>query len=265
MAGMFSNAAAYDGYMGRWSAKLAPLFLDFAGIHDGGRLLDVGCGTGALCRAAAEAAPRSEVVGVDPAQAFIEHARAQCTDPRITYDLGDALNLSYPDDSFDQSLSLLVFMFIPQGERAAGEMRRVTRPGGAVAACTWDSGDGKMELASTFWEEAVRLDPAAEARRADKTLRYNRRGELGALWKGIGLEGVEETAIGMRMEFASFGDYWLPLQREVGPIGTYAKGLSPEARDALRGALRARFLGGGPDGPFTLRARAWAARGTVPG
>jgi len=265
MAEMFSNAAAYDSYMGRWSARLAPLFLDFAGVRDGDRVLDVGCGTGVLSRAVLVSTPRSEVVGVDPARPFIEHARANCSGPRIRYDVGDALALPYPDASFGQSLSLLVLMFIPQGEKAAGEMRRVTRPGGAVAACTWDSGEGGMELASTFWEEAIRLDPAAEARRADKNLRYNRRGELGALWKAAGLEGVEETAIEMRMEFASFDDYWLPCLLGVGPVGSYVKGLSPEGLGALREALRARFLGGGPDGPFTLHARAWAVRGAVPG
>ena len=262
---MFSQAAAYDSYMGRWSARLAPLFLDFARMRDGGRVLDVGCGTGILCREVVSTAPRSEVVGIDPAKPFIEYARANSSGPRVQYDIGDALALPYPDASFDQSLSLLVLMFIPQGEKAAGEMRRVTRPGGAVSACTWDSGEGGMELASTFWEEAVRLDPAAEARRADKNLHYNRRGQLSALWKDTGLRGVEETAIEIRMDFPSFDDYWLPNLQGVGPVGVYVKGLSSESLGALREALRMRFLGGRPNGPFTLGARAWAVRGKVPG
>ena len=42
------GADGYDSYMGRWSARLAPLFLDFAGSADGERILDVGCGTGSL-------------------------------------------------------------------------------------------------------------------------------------------------------------------------------------------------------------------------
>ena len=142
MADMFSNTEAYENYMGRWSARLAPLFLNFAGIRDGERALDVGCGTGILSRAVAGAAPRSEVVGVDPSETFIEHARAQGDDPRVTFDVGNAMDLPYSDASFGQSLSMLVFHFIPDGGKAAGEMRRVTRPGGSVAACTWDTGDG---------------------------------------------------------------------------------------------------------------------------
>ena len=46
----YSDPAAYERFMGRWSARLAPLFVRFAGIEDGKRVLDVGCGTGTLSR-----------------------------------------------------------------------------------------------------------------------------------------------------------------------------------------------------------------------
>lgn len=45
---MFSNADAYEHNTKRWSQRLAPLFIEFAGIRDGDRVLDVGCGTGSL-------------------------------------------------------------------------------------------------------------------------------------------------------------------------------------------------------------------------
>ncbi len=264
MADHFSNTEAYDNYMGRWSARFAPLFMDFAGLRDGERLLDVGCGTGALSREVLDAAPRSEIVGIDPSEPFIEHARAKIADPRITFEVGDALELSYPDASFGQSLSLFVFMLIPDGEKAAGEMRRVTRPGGSVAACTWDTGGGGMELVSTLWDEAVKLNPAANELRADRSLKYNRQGQLTELWEVTGLENIEETGIEFGMDFTSFDDYWLPHLGGVGPVGAYVKELSPDSRDALREAMRTRFLPGGEDGPFTLGARAWAVQGTVP-
>jgi SAM-dependent methyltransferase len=264
MSDQFSKAEAYDDYMGRWSARLAPLFLNFAGIRDGERALDVGCGTGVLSRAVVGAAPRSEVVGVDPSEAFIEHARAQGDDPRVTFDVGNAMDLPYSDASFGQSLSMLVFHFIPDGGKAAGEMRRVTRPGGSVAACTWDTGDGGLKMVIGFWDEAVKLNPAAEELRPERSQKNNRRGEFTELWEAAGMENVEETALEFGMDFSSFDDYWLPNLQGVGPVGAYIKGRSPEGREALREAMRRRFLPGGEDGPFTIGARAWAVQGTVP-
>jgi ubiquinone/menaquinone biosynthesis C-methylase UbiE len=138
MADMFANARAYEARMGRWSARLAPLFVNFAQITDGGRVLDVGCDTGSLVRAVATMMRQSAIVCIDPAQPFIEYTRTQVADPRITFDRGSALDLPYPAGAFDYTLSLLVLMFIPHPEKAASEMRRVTRPGGTVAVCTWD-------------------------------------------------------------------------------------------------------------------------------
>jgi ubiquinone/menaquinone biosynthesis C-methylase UbiE len=136
MAEMFANAAAYERMMGRWSARLALQFLDFVSAP-AGRILDVGCGTGSLVQALADRPGTSGVVGIDPAQPFIDYCRQRFAGSRFAFDCGNGMELPYPQHSFDHSLSLLVFMFIPQPEKAAAEMRRVTRPGGTVAACTW--------------------------------------------------------------------------------------------------------------------------------
>ena len=120
-----------------------------------------------------------------------------------------------------------------------------------------------MELSSIFWSEAIRLDPAAETR-AERARHCNLKGQLDELWKAVGFNGVEETAIDIRMDFTSFDDYWLPHLGGVGPTGVYVAGLSDDERDALREGLRGRVLGGQLDGPFSLAARAWAVRGFVP-
>lgn len=261
MAEMFSSAAAYERFMGRWSAPLARLFAEFALAQDGGRVLDVGCGTGSMVQAVVEKNPRSAIVGIDPVQGFIDHCHARFADTRITFDRGSALELPYPDDSFDQALSLLVFHLIPDPAKAASEMRRVTRAGGKVAACAWDSVG--MQRTSILWEEQLKLDPGAAAQ-AERPRHCNREGELARLWRETGLGNVEETSLEISTDFLSFDDYWLPFLDGVGPTGSYVAKLPDDCRDALKNALRKRLLGGRADGPIHLRARAWAVRGTVP-
>jgi SAM-dependent methyltransferase len=263
MAEMFTSGTAYERMMGRWSTRLAPLFINFARVRNGARILDVGCGTGSLVQAMADLGGGSEIVGIDPAQPFIDYCRKRFADPRVTFDRGNAIELPFPNDSFDHSLSLLVFQFIPQPGKAASEMRRVTRPGGTIAACTWDTVGGGLEMSAIFWEEAARLDLAAEAR-AERPRHCNRKGELAALWQETGLDAVEETALEMQTDFSSFDDYWLPYTGGVGPQGVYVADISSESRNSLCQALRNRLLGDQPDGPFSLRAKAWAVRGTVP-
>jgi len=256
MDNRFSNAEAYEYLMGRWSSVLAESFLDFAGINDGERVLDVGCGTGALAASAAARTQRSEIVGIDPVAPFLDYARRRTLDPRVRFDLGDALSLPYPTGSFDRCLSLLVIMFIRDPGRAVSEMRRVTRPGGSVAVCVWDKVG--MEMNSVFARTVAELDPAG-AQRAD--VQGYSEGMLASLWVAHGFSHVEEDALVIPMEFKSFDDFWLPHLGGQGPWASYLSGLSSGALSALRTRLREKLLGGGSDGPFTLTARALAVRG----
>jgi hypothetical protein len=90
-----------------------------------------------------------------------------------------------------------------------------------------------------------------------------RRGELAALWESQHLETVEEAPLSIEMGFTSFLDYWSPFLGGQGPAGGYISGLTADARGTLVSRLRARVLGDRLDGPFTLRARAWAVKGVV--
>lgn len=261
MPEMFANATAYERMMGRWSARLAPLFAEFAGVGDDTRILDVGCGTGSLVNEIAATTQRATIVGIDPSETFLAHARARFGDPRITLERGSGMELPYGDASFDLALSSLVMGFVPRPELMAREMRRVTRPGGTVAACTWDR-DG-LEMAAVLWAEAERIDPETAAK-APRPQHCDHQGEVAALWRDVGLEDVAEAALVIRTEFDSFTDYWASMAAGAGPPGMLIAALSPERRAALQEALRQRLLGGGADRPFSLQAHAWAARGTVP-
>ncbi|MGH7768486.1 MAG: class I SAM-dependent methyltransferase [Candidatus Binatia bacterium] len=253
---MFSKAEAYDRRTGRYSRLLAGPFIDFVGINDGERLLDVGCGTGSLTFTAAALTRRSEIVGIDPSSAFIEYARSAAKDSRLIFEIGDALSLPYPDSSFDKCLCLLVIQLIPDVRRALAEMRRVTKPGGAVAAAVWERDNN--ELHSLFWDSVAVIDPAA------KTVRDERlyvKDQLSAVWTEGGFSNVEEKRLEISPEFKSFDDFWAPFFGGQGSGGSYFVALPPDKQQALRAHVRDRLLGEGPDGPFTLKGSARAVRG----
>ena len=259
---MFATGDGYELYMGRWSRLLVPLYVAFAGVKDGHRVLDVGTGTGAVASTLEATLPRSTIVGVDPSPEFIAYATKQARSARLRFEVGDAQALRHPDGSFDHAMALLVMNFIPDHDKAVAEMKRVTRPGGVVSACVWDYGDA-MESLRLFWDEAVALDPAA-APKHERNMKLARRGELGALWRRAGLRGVREEPLVIDQAFSSFGDYWGPFLQGTGPGGAYVASLADDRRAALEARLRRRLLGGGRDGPFTLKARAWCVRGLVP-
>jgi hypothetical protein len=140
-------------------------------------------------------------------------------------------------------------------------MRRVTKPGGVVSACTWDAVG--MEMNAMIWDEALRLDPLA-AGKAERPTHCNARGQLAGLWQEVELEGVEEVMLEIATDFETFDDYWMPYLAGVGPTGGYVAALPPDRQAALASAMRRRLLGDVPDGPISLRAKAWAVRGRVP-
>ena len=260
---MFADAEAYERFMGRWSSLLAPLLVDFAGIHDTGRALDVGSGTGALAFSIAKLRPHCQVLGIDPSQEYIGYADARNPFPgRARFEVGDAQQLRFADATFENSLSLLVFNFIPDAKKALREVSRVTKPGGCVSAAVWDYGAG-MRMLRVFWDAAATVDPTAE--KVDEShMPLCRAGELGEFWKQGGLEHVAERPLDITMRFEFFADYWDPFLLGQGPAGAYLRSVDDSRREALRSEVKRRLALGSEGASFSLPARAWAVRGIVP-
>ena len=257
------DGTGYEQQMGRWSRRLAPLFIDFAGV-DGGRVLDVGCGTGNLAFALAANPAITGVCGIDFAAAYVDHARTRNGDRRLVFQIGDACALPFADGEFDHALSMLVLQFIPQAEKAVAEMRRVTRPGGTVAAATWDTRGG-LVFYRLFFDTAALIDPHANARRERAYTRpMTRPGDLADAWQAAGLTEVVDGTLTIRMDFASFSDFWTPFEGKDGPIADYVGTLDAPTKARLREAVRLAYLDGEPDGPRSYAATAWAVKGTVP-
>lgn len=129
----------------------------------------------------------------------------------------------------------------------------MTRPGGVVAACVWDHG-GRHGPLNTFWEAARRLDPEVD----DESHRAGvHEGQLTTLFHEAGLGGVEGATLAISVEHGSFDEWWMPFTLGVGPAGSYVAQIDSNHRTRLEALCRELL----PEAPFTIDARAWAARG----
>jgi SAM-dependent methyltransferase len=248
-----AGADAYDRFMGRYSVPLAPQLADFAGITVGERVLDVGCGPGALTAELVERLGPDAVSAVDPSESFVAAARQR--HPGVVVQRAAAEQLPFADEAFDAALAQLVVHFMTDPVGGLREMARVTREHGVVAACVWDHAGGQGPL-GVFWRAVLELDRDAED---ESQLAGAREGHLAQLFRAAGLRGVEEGVLSVDVEHPSFEEWWEPFTLGVGPAGAYATGL-----DAMRQArLRERCRELLPAAPFVSTARAWAARGLV--
>ena len=252
-------AQAYDGWIGRYSAHLAGALIEFAGIEPGSKVLDVGCGPGALSAALVGRVGMSNVYAVDPSQPFVEACRQRL--PGVNAIVATAESLPFPDGEFDAALAQLVVNFMSDPEAGVREMARTTRAGGTVAACVWDYG-GEMTLLRGFWDAAREVEPVSgEAGDEAAVMKWSGEGDLAELLRLAGLTDVRFGALQVSAPYENFDDLWAPLQSGVGPAGAFYESLDDGGRGELYEAFRRR-LGVG-DGPFELPARAWAAVGTV--
>lgn len=258
------DAAQYEQVMGRWSRRMAPLLVDFAQIDAAREVLDLGCGTGSLLFELARTPGRTRVAGLDPAAIYVDAVRARITDPRIDVTLGDARALPFADASFDAVLSQLVLQFIPETDQALREAKRVTRPGGTIAATVWNSYGG-MPHQRMFWDIACLLDPNAAAVRNHTYFRpMTRKGDLALAMQAVGLQDVVESSITIWMDFSCFQDMWAPIEAGEGTLGKYVTALDDAARQRLRTALHASYCSGQPDGERNFACTAHVAKAIAP-
>jgi ubiquinone/menaquinone biosynthesis C-methylase UbiE len=258
------DADAYEVSMGRWSRQMAPRFIDFAGLEDGERILEVGCGTGSLTFGLARAAKVDKITAIDVSEVYLAAARSRNVDPRITIERGDVCALPFPDATFDRVLSQLVLQFIPDTGRALQEMRRVVKPGGIIAAAVWNTSGGQPHQ-RLFWDTAAMLDPAAGAARGRSFFRpMTQAGELKTVFERVGLVDIVEGTLTVAMDHPCFADFWEPIATGEGTLGKYVDSLSPAGLERLKHHVRDAYESGRPDGRRVFLASAWACKGTAP-
>ncbi|MCW2801028.1 MAG: Methyltransferase type 11 [Aeromicrobium sp.] len=247
---MFEVAAEnYGRFMGRFSEPLAAVFADELQLEPGQRALDVGCGPGALITQLVTRVGAATVSAVDPSAPFVDAAKQAF--PDVDIQLASAEHLPYSDDTFDACLAALVVHFMSDPVAGLREMGRVTRPGGAVAACVWDYAGGASPL-STFWQAVVDLDPGAVT---ESELAGAREGHLVELFEAAGLHETVGGYLTVEVPVASFGEWWDPFTLGVGPAGVHVKDLDDAGRERLRERCRELL----PPAPFVVSASAWSA------
>jgi SAM-dependent methyltransferase len=244
-------AESYDRFMGVYSVQLAPQLADLAGVANARHVLDVGCGPGALSTELFGRVGPDAVTAVDPSESFVEATRERL--PGIAVAQASAEHLPFPDDSFDAAIAQLVVHFMTDPVAGLAEMRRVTRPGGVVAACVWDHA-GRQSPLALFWEAARVLEPDVDD---ESSLAGAREGHLRELFEAAGISEIEDTALTVAVEHPTFEDWWERFTLGVGPAGAFTAGLEPGRLTKLKELCRTRL----PTAPFTITARAWAARG----
>jgi len=247
------TADAYLQFMGLYSEPLAASFADLAGVGRGQRVLDVGCGPGALTAELVRRAGADAVSAVDPSASFAAAIRDRL--PGADIRLAEAEKLPFPDAIFDTVLAQLVVHFMTDPVRGLREMSRVTRPGGVVAACVWDHATGRGPL-SAFWQAVRETDPAADD---ESELPGVREGQLAGLFAQAGMGNVLDTTLTVRVSHPSFEHWWNRFTLGVGPAGTYVASLDADRRALLRERCR-RLL---PASPVEISATAWAVVGRI--
>jgi ubiquinone/menaquinone biosynthesis C-methylase UbiE len=246
-------ADAYDRFMGLYSSQLSAQLADLAGVEAGQRVIDVGCGPGALVAELVRRLGADSVAAVDPSEPFVEAARARYSGVDVR--LAPAEDLPFPDDAFDAALAQLVVHFMADPVAGLAEMARVTRPGGAVAACVWDLAGARGPI-SAFWQAALELDPGVTD---ESDLAGAREGHLKELFAATGLRDIEEAELTATVEYETFEEWWHPYTLGVGPAGAHASSLDDDELAKLRERCRQLL----PEPPFALTPYAWAARGIV--
>jgi SAM-dependent methyltransferase len=232
----------YDAFMGRYSQRLAPPFADFAGVSSGSRVLDVGAGTGALT---AELLRRgATVAAAEPSPEFAAVLRERF--PGLEVEEAPAESIPWADDVFDVALAQLVVAFMANAPAAIAEMARVAR---RVAVCMWGVAEVEMFAAIDRTADAIAGSRSVEPRR------YRTPQELHDLLAPHG--EVSAAELDVTADYRDFDDFWQAMSHGVGPVGQWLASLDAEGRERAHAELHRQL--GSPEGPFELKARAFAA------
>ncbi len=253
---LFTDGAAYERLMGRWSRRVGDVFVDWIEAPRNRRWLDIGCGTGVFTEQVIRRCSPAAVVGVDPSAEQLAFARGRGELSRVEFHVGDAQDLPFSDNSFDIAVMALVIHFVPDPAKAVAEMWRAIQPGGTAAAYVWDyknTGSPTAPLAAAMRAMGLK-SPAPPSPQVTSLL------ALEELWRSAGFVQIDTRAINISVEFADFEEFWQSMTVPVGPAGKAIAAMSPDSLSQLRSVL-VQQMPVTADGRVIYEARASAVKG----
>lgn len=228
-----AGAAAYDRLTGRWSARFVGACLDGVNVAASSRFLDLAAGTGdGALLASRSLAPAASAIAVDLSLPMLAVAQFKATGGIVNVVAADAQVLPFADATFDAGICLFGLMFFPKPLQALREVRRVMRPSSHFAATVWST----PEAAPFAGFVARALSEALPAEHDDLLRPFSMSDPVRVehLFHEAGFKGIEVRREVRSSHFASFEDYWDPVEAGGGRLGQAYLSLPSEKRTAVR-------------------------------
>ena len=248
--------------MGRWSQLAGATFLDWLGLPNGLKWLDVGCGNGAFTEVLIAQSAPAEVTGVDPSEGQLAYARTRPgTKARAISQVAGAQDLPFADNSFDAAVMPLVISFVPDPVQAVAEMKRVVKPGGCgrglYVGCAGRRPAARADPARRCGKwEADPANPPGYAASREERMREVWAAERAAIDRDAGDPHPHQLC-----ELRRFlGSTACRLDRPALPSHGCRRRRRPAQGDAARAAAARP-----PDGSISYEPFANAVKGRVPG
>jgi SAM-dependent methyltransferase len=232
----------HAGYVDARGAGVTEAMLAATGPRPGERVLELACGPGGVGLAAAPlVAPGGEVVLSDvvPEMTAIAAARAEALglENASTLEL-DLERIDQADASYDVVLCREGLMLVPDPARAAGEIRRVLRPGGRVAIAVWGPRERNPWLGLVLDAVSAQVGKPFPPAGLPGPFSLSGSGQLEATLVGAGLERVEITELPTPARAPSVEDWLTNTLALAGPLAKLVASLPEAAREALNARLR---------------------------
>jgi ubiquinone/menaquinone biosynthesis C-methylase UbiE len=256
----FTDGAAYDRLMGRWSRAAGGVFLDWLALPPGLSWLDVGCGTGVFTELLLERCKARSASAVDPAADQIAYARTKPANKHVEFRLADAQSLPFADRTFDAAAMALVMSFVPDAAKAVAEMKRVVKPGGTIGTYVWDflgNGSPPQPLRAAVEAMGYTVPPMPGHRNSQLE-------NLKEYFAGAALDEVAARPIEIEVCYANFDEFWTAQTALANPTVQHIRKMTEAELARLKDYLR-EHLPADKTGRIAYKARANAAKGRIPG